>query len=116
MWLFPSGQEMTMKIKVMHDKKARLPGAWNPMSTLNTEQCWLLKKNYLHAAVFSSRKKNLVTLKNIFGFSKSGKILSGKRAKNIKVEKQRSTEDNIYKSDKNGEHNSSKQKKDWKQI
>lgn len=48
---------MTMKIKVMHDKKARFPGAWNPMSILNTEQCWLLKKNYLHAAVFSSRKK-----------------------------------------------------------
>lgn len=86
------------------------------MSTLNTEQCWLLKKNYLHAAVFSSRKKDLVTLKNIFGFSKSRQILSGKRAKNIKVEKQRSTEDNIYKSDKNGEHNSSKQKEDWKQI
>ena len=91
-----------MKIKVMHDKKARLLGAWNPMSTLNTEQCWLLMKIYLHAAVFSSRKKNLVTLKNILGFSKSGQILSGKRAKNIKVEKQRSTEDNIYKVTKMG--------------
>lgn len=91
-----------MKIKVMHDKKARFPGAWNPMSILNTEQCWLLKKNYLHAAVFSSRKKNLVMLKNIFGFSKSGQILSCKRAKNIKVEKQRSTEDNIYKVTKMG--------------
>lgn len=49
---------MTMKIKVMHDNKARFPGACNPMSTLNTEQCWLLTKNYLYAAIFSSRKEN----------------------------------------------------------
>lgn len=41
---------------------------------------------------------------------------TSKEHSNVNGEKQRSTEDNIYKSDKTGGRNSSKQKEDWKQM
>ena len=56
MWLFPSGQEMTMKISYAW-QQGKIARAWNPMSTLNTEQCWLHTKNYLNETIFSSREE-----------------------------------------------------------
>lgn len=101
MWLFLSGQVMTVKIKVMHDKKARLPGAWIPMHVHPKYWAVLVAQEELSScSYFQFPQRNLLALKNIFGFSKSGQILSCKRAKNIKVEKQ--TEDNIYEVTKMG--------------